>query len=128
MWSTTERGVRVMTFNNQELKKIIQAPISIDKKIDLIEQLHHQDVQEAVNKQRELISKVIDTVFSIERAETNVTPNLEDNVDPFLLDALMLKKKTKLTIPYLQRTFKIGYNRANRLLAQCEQVMNEEGE
>lgn len=117
-----------MTFNNQELKKIIQAPISIDKKIDLIEQLHHQDVQEAVNKQRELISKGIDTVFSIERAETNVTPNLEDNVDPFLLDALMLKKKTKLTIPYLQRTFKIGYNRANRLLAQCEQVMDEEEE
>ncbi len=111
-----------MVFNNQELKKIIQAPISIDMKIDLIEQLHYQDVQEAVNKERKLISKGIETVFSIERA--NVTPDLEDNVDPFLLDALMLRKKTKLTILYLQRTFKIGYNRANRLLAQCEQVMN----
>ncbi|QLQ61796.1 hypothetical protein HHK02_00210 [Limosilactobacillus reuteri] len=117
-----------MVFNKQELRKIIQAPISVDMKIDLIEQLHHQDVQKTVNKELELISKRIDTVFSIERAETNVTPDLEDNVDPFLLDALMLKKKTKLTIPYLQRTFKIGYNRANRLLAQCEQVMNEEEE
>ena len=38
-----------MVFDKQELRKIIQAPISVDMKIDLIEQLHHQDVQKTVS-------------------------------------------------------------------------------
>lgn len=119
-----------MRFNNQQLKKIIQAPISIDMKIDLIEQLHYQDVQEAVSEKWQSILEGVGKVISNERKERNTTiESLEhENIDQFLPDALALAKKQKLTIPYLQRNFKIGYNRANRLLAQCERVMNEEEE
>ena len=49
-----------------------------------------------------------------------------ERADQFLPDALALAKKKELTVPSLQHTFKIGYNRANRLLAQCKRVMNEE--
>ena len=116
-----------MFFSDQELRKIIQAPISVDMKIDLLNQLHHQDVQKTVSEMQQSILEAMEKVLSSERVKDNTMLDSK-HVDQFLLDALMLKKKTKLTIPYLQRTFKIGYNRTNRLLAQCERVMNEEEE
>lgn len=116
-----------MVFNTQELKKIIQAPISIDMKIDLIEQLHHLDIQQAVNDKRQSILARIEKILSSERAESStMIEHLEQGyVDQLLPDALAFAKKQKLTIPYLQRTFCIGYSRASRLLTQCEQVLNE---
>ncbi len=116
-----------MAFDKQELRKIIQAPISIDMKIDLIEQLHHQDVQKTVSETQQSILEVIEKVLSSERMKVNTMLDSK-HVDPFLPDALVLAKKKELTIPCLQRTFKIGYNRANRLLAQCEQVISEVGD
>lgn len=116
-----------MRFNNQQLKKIIQAPNSIDMKIDLIEQLHYQDVQETVSEKWQSILEGVEKVISNER-NTTIESLEHENIDQFLPDALALAKKQKLTISYLQRNFKIGYNRANRLLAQCEQAMNEEEE
>lgn len=117
-----------MVFNERELRKIIQAPISIDMKIDLIEQLHHQDVQKTVSETQQSILEVIEKVLSAERMTGNAILNSIEHVDQFLPDALALAKKKELTIPCLQRTFKIGYNRANRLLAQCEQVISEVGD
>ncbi|MCW3764155.1 hypothetical protein NP061_007210 [Weissella confusa] len=116
-----------MVFSEQELRKIIQAPISIDMKIDLIEQLHYQDVQKTVSETQQSILEVIEKVLSSERMKVNTMLDSK-RVDPFLPDTLVLAKKKELTVPCLQRTFKIGYNRANQLLAQCEQVMNGEKE
>lgn len=116
-----------MVFNKQELKKIIQAPISVDMKIDLIEQLHHQDVQKTVSEMQQSILEAMEKVLSSERVKGNTMLDSK-HVDPFLPDALELARKKELTIPSLQRTFKIGYNRANQLLTQCERVMNEEKE
>ena len=117
-----------MVFNEQELRKIIQAPISIDMKIDLIEQLHHQDVQKTVSEKQQSTIEVIEKVLSAERMKGNTILDSIEHVDQFLPDALALAKKKELTIPCLQRTFKIGYNRANRLLTQCEQVISEVGD
>lgn len=117
-----------MVFNEQELRKIIQAPISIDMKLDLIEQLHHQSVQKTVSETQQSILEVIEKVLSAERIKGNTILDSIEHVDQFLPDALALAQKKELTIPCLQRTFKIGYNRANQLLAQCKRVMNEEGE
>lgn len=114
-----------MAFDKQELRKIIQAHISIDMKIDLIEQLHHQDVQKTVSETQQSILEAIEKVLSSERVKGNTMLDSK-RVDQFLPDALALAKKQKLTISSLQRTFKIGYNRANQLLAQCKRVMNEE--
>ena len=114
-----------MVFDKQELRKIIQAPISVDMKIDLIEQLHHQDVQKTVSEKQQSIIEVIEKVLSSERVKGNTMLDPE-RADQFLPDALALAKKKELTVPSLQHTFKIGYNRANRLLAQCKRVMNEE--
>lgn len=116
-----------MVFNKQELRKIIQAPISVDMKIDLIEQLHHQDVQKTVSETQRSILGAIEKALSSERVKGNTMLDSK-RADQFLPDALALAKKQKLTISSLQRTFKIGYNRANRLLAQCDRVMNEEEE
>lgn len=114
-----------MVFDKQELRKIIQAPISVDMKIDLIEQLHHQDVQKTVSEMQQSILEAIEKVLSSERVKGNTMLDPE-RADQFLPDALALAKKKELTVPSLQHTFKIGYNRANRLLAQCKRVMNEE--
>ncbi|MCC4366108.1 hypothetical protein LMB66_04175 [Limosilactobacillus reuteri] len=114
-----------MIFSDQELRKIIQAPISIDVKIDLIEQLHHQDVQKTVSEMQQSILKALEKVLSSERVKGNTMLDSK-HVDQFLPDALALAKKKELTVQSLQRTFKIGYNRANQLLAQCKRVMNEE--
>lgn len=116
-----------MVFDKQELRKIIQAPISVDMKIDLIEQLHHQDVQKTVSETQQSILEAIEKVLSSERVKGNTMLDPE-RADQFLPDALALAKKKELTVPSLQHTFKIGYNRANRLLAQCKRVMNEEEE
>lgn len=116
-----------MVFNKQELKKIIQAPISVEMKIDLIEQLHHQDVQKTVSETQQSIIEVIEKVLSAERMKGNTMLDSK-RADQFLPDALALAKKKELTVQSLQRTFKIGYNRANQLLTQCELVMNEEKE
>ena len=43
------KGRIAMIFSDQELRKIIQAPIPIDVKIDLLNQLHHQDIQKTVS-------------------------------------------------------------------------------
>ncbi len=117
-----------MVFNKQELKKIIQAPISVNMKIDLIEQLHHQHVQKTVSEMQQSILEVIEKVLSAERIKGNTMLDSIEHVDQFLPDALVLAKKKELTVQSLQRTFKIGYNRANRLLTQCKRVMNEEEE
>lgn len=114
-----------MVFDKQELRKIIQAPISVDMKIDLIEQLHHQDVQKTVSETQQSILEAIEKVLSSERVKGNTMLDSK-RADQFLPDALALAKKKELTVPSLQHTFKIGYNRANRLLAQCKRVMNEE--
>lgn len=114
-----------MVFNKLELKKIIQAPISIDMKIDLIEQLHHQDVQKTVSETQQSILEVIEKALSSEGVKGNTMLDSKC-VDQFLPDALALAKKQKLTISSLQRTYKIGYNRANRLLTQCRKVMSGE--
>ncbi len=116
-----------MAFDKQELRKIIQAHISIDMKIDLIEQLHHQDVQKTVSETQQSILEVIEKVLSSERMKGNTMLDSK-RVDPFLPDTLVLAKKKELTVPSLQHTFQIGYNRANQLLAQCKRVMNEEEE
>ncbi|MCR1877488.1 hypothetical protein [Limosilactobacillus reuteri] len=116
-----------MVFNEQELRKIIQAPISIDMKLDLIEQLHHQDVQKTVSETQQSILEVIEKVLSSERVKGNTMIDSK-RIDQFLPDALALATKKELTIPCLQRTFKIGYNRANRLLTQCKQVISEVGD
>ena len=127
MRSPTKRGGRIMTFDKQELRKIIQAPISIDMKIDLLNQLHHQDVQKTVSEMQQSILEAMEKVLSSERVKGNTMLDSK-RVDQFLPDALALAKKQKLTVQSLQRTFKIGYNRANQLLAQCKRVMNEEEE
>ena len=114
-----------MVFDKQELRKIIQAPISVDMKIDLIEQLHHQGVKKIVSETQQSILEAIEKVLSSERVKGNTMLDPE-RADQFLPDALALAKKKELTVPSLQHTFKIGYNRANRLLAQCKRVMNEE--
>lgn len=116
-----------MAFYKQELRKIIQAPISIDMKIDLIEQLHHQNVQKTVSETQQSILEAIEKVLSSERMKGNTMLNSK-RVDQFLPDALELARKKELTVQSLQRTFRIGYNRANRLLTQCKRVMNEEEE
>lgn len=116
-----------MVFNEQELRQIIQAPISIDMKLDLIKQLHQQDVQKTVSETQQSILEAIEKVLSSERVKGNTMLDSK-RVDQFLPDALALANKKELTVPSLQRTFKIGYNRANQLLAQCEQVMNGEKE
>lgn len=116
-----------MVFDKQELRKIIQAPISVDMKIDLIEQLHHQDVQKTVSETQQSILESIEKVLSSERVKGNTMLDSK-RVDQFLPDALALSKKKELTVQSLQRTFKIGYNRANQLLAQCKRVMNKEEE
>lgn len=121
------KGRIVMIFSDQELRKIIQAPISIDMKIDLIEQLYHQDVQKTISEMQQSILEATEKVISSERVKGNTMLDSK-RADQFLPDALALAKKQKLTISSLQRTFKIGYNRANRLLAQCDRVMNEEEE
>lgn len=121
------KGRIVMIFSDQELRKIIQAPISIDMKIDLLNQLHHQDVQKTVSETQQLILKTIEKVLSSERVKGNTMLDSK-RVDQFLPDALALAKKKELTVQSLQRTFRIGYNRANRLLTQCKRVMNEEEE
>lgn len=113
-----------MVFDKQELRKIIQAPISVDMKIDLIEQLHHQDVQKTVSETQQSILEEIEKVLSSERVKGNTMLDSK-STDQFLPDALALAEKKELTIPCLQRTFKIGYNRANQLLAQCKRVMNK---
>lgn len=117
-----------MIFSDQELRKIIQAPISVDMKIDLLNQLHHQDVQKTVSEKQQSTIEVIEKVLSAERMKGNTILDSIEHVDQFLPDALALAKKKELTVPSLQHTFKIGYNRANRLLAQCKRVMNEEEE
>ncbi|MCD7133483.1 DNA translocase FtsK [Limosilactobacillus balticus] len=116
-----------MIFSDQELRKILQAPIAIEMKIDLLNQLHHQDVQKTVSEMQQSILEALEKVLSSERVKGN-TMLSSKRADQFLPDALALAKKKELTVPSLQRTFKIGYNRANRLLAQCEQVMNGEKE
>lgn len=116
-----------MVFDKQELRKIIQAPISIDMKIDLLNQLHHQDVQKTVSEMQQSILEAMEKVLSSERVKDNTMLDSK-HVDQFLPDALALAKKKELTVQSLQRTFKIGYNRANRLLTQCKRVMNEEEE
>ncbi len=121
------KGRIVMIFSDQELRKIIQAPISIDMKIDLLNQLHHQDVQKTVSETQQSILKTIEKVLSSERVKGNTMLDSK-RVDQFLPDALALAKKKELTVQSLQRTFRIGYNRANRLLTQCKRVMNEEEE
>lgn len=114
-----------MVFDKQELRKIIQAPISIDMKIDLLNQLHHQDVQKTVSEMQQSILEALEKVLSSERVKGNTMLDSK-RADQFLPDALALAKKKELTVPSLQHTFKIGYNRANQLLAQCKRVMNEE--
>ncbi len=114
-----------MIFSDQELRKILQAPIAIEMKIDLLNQLHHQDVQKTVSETQRSILGAIEKALSSERVKGNTMLDSK-RVDQFLPDALALAKKQKLTISSLQRTFKIGYNRANQLLAQCKRVMNEE--
>lgn len=117
-----------MVFDKQELRKIIQAPISVDMKIDLLNQLHHQDAQKTVSEVQQSILEAIEKVLSSERVKGNTMLGSE-HADQFLPDALAFsKKKKELTVQSLQRTFKIGYNRANQLLAQCKRVMNEEEE
>ena len=116
-----------MIFSDQELRKILQAPIAIEMKIDLLNQLHHQDVQKTVSEMQQSILEALEKVLSSERVKGN-TMLSSKRAYQFLPDALALAKKKELTVPSLQRTFKIGYNRANRLLAQCEQVMNGEKE
>lgn len=116
-----------MVFNEQELRKIIQAPISIDMKLDLIEQLHHQDVQKTVSEMQQSILEAVEKVLNSERVKGNTVLDSK-RADQFLPDALALTKKKELTVPSLQHTFKIGYNRANRLLTQCEQVISEVGD
>lgn len=116
-----------MVFDKQELRKIIQAPISVDMKIDLIEQLHHQDAQKTVSEVQQSILEAIEKVLSSERVKGNTMLDSE-HADQFLPDALVLAKKKELTVQSLQHTFTIGYNRANQLLAQCKRVMNEEEE
>ncbi len=127
MWSGFVKGRIIMIFSDQELRKILQAPIAIEMKIDLLNQLHHQDVQKTVSETQQSILEAIEKVLSSERVKGNTMLDSK-RADQFLPDALALAKKKELTIPSLQRTFKIGYNRANRLLTQCEQVMNEEKE
>jgi DNA segregation ATPase FtsK/SpoIIIE-like protein len=116
-----------MVFDKQELRKIIQAPISVDMKIDLLNQLHHQDAQKTVSEMQQSILEAIEKVLSSERVKGNTMLDSE-HADQFLPDALAFSKKKELTVQSLQRTFKIGYNRANQLLAQCKRVMNEEEE
>ena len=116
-----------MIFSDQELRKIIQAPIAIEMKIDLLNQLHHQDVQKTVSEMQQSILEAIEKVLSSERVRGNTMLDPE-RADQFLPDALALSKKKELTVQSLQRTFKIGYNRANQLLAQCKRVMNKEEE
>lgn len=87
-----------MVFNGQELNKIIQAPISVEMKIDLLRQLHYQDVQEAVSEKQQLIIKGVENVLSNERAESNAMPDSIKHVDQFLPDALMLAKKINYSI------------------------------
>lgn len=127
MWSGFVKGRIIMIFSDQELRKILQAPIAIEMKIDLLNQLHHQDVQKTVSEMQQSILEALEKVLSSERVKGN-TMLSSKRADQFLPDALALAKKKELTVPSLQRTFKIGYNRANRLLAQCEQVMNGEKE
>lgn len=119
------KGRIVMIFSDQELRKIIQAPISVDMKIDLLNQLHHQDVQKTVSEMQQSILEALEKVLSSERVKGNTMLDSK-RADQFLPDALALAKKKELTVPSLQHTFKIGYNRANQLLAQCKRVMNEE--
>lgn len=121
------KGRIVMIFSDQELRKIIQAPISIDMKIDLIEQLYHQDVQKTISEMQQSILEATEKVISSERVKGNTMLDSK-RVDQFLPDALELARKKELTVQSLQRTFRIGYNRANRLLTQCKRVMNEEEE
>lgn len=121
------KGRIVMIFSDQELRKIIQAPISVDMKIDLLNQLHHQDVQKTVSEMQQSILEALEKVLSSERVKGNTMLDSK-RADQFLPDALALAKKKELTVQSLQHTFKIGYNRANQLLTQCKRVMNEEEE
>lgn len=125
MWSSFVKGRIIMIFSDQELRKIIQAPISVDMKIDLLNQLHHQDVQKTVSEMQQSILEAMEKVLSSGRVKGNTMFDSKRD-DQFLPDALVLAKKKELTVPSLQHTFKIGYNRANQLLAQCKRVMNEE--
>lgn len=127
MWSSFVKGRIVMIFSDQELRKIIQAPIAIEMKIDLLNQLHHQDVQKTVSEMQQSILEAMEKTLSYERVKGNTMLDSK-RADQFLPDVLRLAKKKELTVPSLQHTFKIGYNRANRLLAQCKRVMNEEEE
>lgn len=70
-----------MVFSEQELRKIIQAPISIDMKLDLIEQLHHQVVQKTVSEMQQSILEVIEKVLSTERIKGNTIFDSIEHVD-----------------------------------------------